>query len=86
MPKGALGSLLSINFLFLSWRLGLRALLVRREYGWKQAIMSLPRALVSSTISIMASRRAFMQYLGILKTGTIVWDKTRHHFPDAQGE
>jgi adsorption protein B len=86
MPAGSLGALLSINFVFLCWRLGVRAYLVRRDHGWSQAFMSVPRALVSSTIAIMASRRAFMQYLGILKTGTIIWDKTRHHFPDAQKE
>lgn len=86
MPDKALGALLSINFVFLCWRLGIRALLVGRDHGWVQAIMSLPRSLVSSTIAIMASRSAFMQYLGILKTGTIVWDKTRHQFPDAPKE
>lgn len=85
VPSGALAKIFGINFLLLCWRLTMRAVLVKREYGWGQAAHAVPRALVTSILAIMASRRAFAQYLGMLRTGTLEWDKTRHEFPE-QGQ
>lgn len=82
MPDGPLTCLFACNFLLLCWRLAMRAAMVKREYGWAQAAHAVPRALVTSILAIMASRRAFAQYLRMLKTGTLHWDKTRHEFPD----
>ncbi len=82
VPDGPLSFLFACNLLLLCWRLTMRAAMVKREYGWVQAAHAVPRALVSSILAIMASRRAFAQYLRMLKTGSLHWDKTRHEFPD----
>lgn len=85
LPDSPLVILFSCNFLLLCWRLSMRATMVGREYGWRQSLHAVPRALVTSILAIMASRRAFAQYLAMLRTGTLHWDKTRHEFPD-QGQ
>jgi adsorption protein B len=66
----------------LFWRLMERALVVFRLYGFRQALLSIPRALVGNVIAMMAARRAFMAYLRHRSHDPVNWDKTSHVFPD----
>ena len=62
----------------LGWRLGVRAALVWRIYGWREAALSVPRVFVANVIEMMAATRALLAYVpGELP----IWDKTRHRFP-----
>ncbi len=67
----------------LIWRLLVRAVCTGWEHGWAQAIWSLPRALVSNIIAVMAARRALMAYAASLRGADLPWDKTRHRIPAA---
>lgn len=73
--------MLSINGLLLLWRLLVRALLVTREYDWREGLKSIPRTFVGNLIAIIAARRAVFQYAHMLRTNSVTWDKTSHHFP-----
>jgi bacteriophage N4 adsorption protein B len=75
--------LLQVNGILLLWRLCVRAIFVAREYNWREGLKSIPRTLIANIIAILAARRAVLQYAHMLKTHTLVWDKTEHHFPDA---
>lgn len=77
MP-GWMAVLLGANALLLVWRLGMRALLVGRTYGWRQGLLSLPRMVVSNAIQIGAAWRALVGYV---PGAPARWDKTAHHFP-----
>ncbi len=85
LPKTAL-ILLSLNSLFLIWRLCMRALFVWRLYGAREAAWSIPRVVISNIIAIMAARRAVFGYLQHCFGAELQWDKTSHtHFPFEQG-
>ena len=75
--------LLSLNSAFLLWRLGMRAGFVAALYGPTEALLSIPRSIVSNVIAIMAMRRACTNYLLHCLGAPLTWDKTAHHFmPD----
>ena len=76
--------LMSVNFGFLLWRLAVRMLFVNRAYGWRQALLSVPRMLVANIIAMMAARRAFILYIRLWTGGSLHWDKTTHRFPDLE--
>ncbi|WP_448660193.1 glycosyl transferase family protein [Sphingomonas sp. CJ99] len=78
-----LGWLIRANALLLGWRLLLRAVHVRAHYGWRQAALSAPRALVGNLIALLATRRALFAYIKLLRGARLHWDKTAHHFPIA---
>lgn len=71
------------NGLVLVWRLAVRAGCTGWQYGWRQALWSVPRALVGNIIAVMAARRAVMAYAASLRGAALAWDKTRHHIPAA---
>jgi adsorption protein B len=75
--------LLWLNSAFLLWRLAVRAGFVAALYGPKEALLSVPRSIVSNVIAIMAMRRACTNYLRHCFGAPLTWDKTAHHFmPD----
>jgi bacteriophage N4 adsorption protein B len=75
-------TLLWVNALMLLWRLLVRAAFVGRLYGWRQALLSMPRTIIANIIAIMAARRACTAYVRHLFGRKLEWDKTSHsHFP-----
>ncbi|TPG14189.1 glycosyl transferase family protein [Sphingomonas koreensis] len=78
--------LLRINAGFFVWRLAMRAAFTGDAYGWREALLSLPRALIGNIIALMAARRALPRYLAMLAGAAPHWDKTAHHFPSDIGE
>ncbi len=72
-------SLLWLNTALLCWRLGVRAGFVAAVYGPKEALLSIPRSVVSNIIAIMAARRATVAYVRHIFGRPLVWDKTAHH-------
>lgn len=74
--------LIAANLVLLAWRLAIRALFTGRAYGWSEALLSLPRALVSNAIALLAARRAALLYLRALRGGGVQWEKTAHQFPE----
>jgi adsorption protein B len=75
--------LLWLNSVFLLWRLGVRAGFVAALYGPTEALLSVPRSIVSNVIAIMAMRRACANYLRHCLGAPLTWDKTAHHcIPD----
>lgn len=78
-------ALVFANGVFLIWRLFMRALFVWRLYGPAEAILSIPRIIVSNTVAIMAARRAVSAYIRHCFGAELKWDKTAHtHFPSEQ--
>ncbi|WP_133365842.1 glycosyl transferase family protein [Qipengyuania sediminis] len=78
----AMQVLLGCNLAALVWRLAARALFTWRDFGLWQAVLAIPRVIVSNTVAIVAARRAFAAYLGALRGGRVAWDKTEHtHHP-----
>ena len=77
-------ALLGANSLLLAWRLMVRAAFVGRSYGWKEALLSLPRVMVGNLIALAAARRALTLYIPMLFGAEPRWDKTDHQFPDHQ--
>jgi len=74
--------LLIANLFFFGWRALLRALYVRRIYGFWQGLLSIPRLIWGNTINFVATMRALRLYARYLMTGTaITWDKTDHVYP-----
>jgi bacteriophage N4 adsorption protein B len=69
---------LAINGSLLAWRLFVRALFVWRLAGWREALLSLPRALVGNAINMGAAIRAIGLFLHRRTGGPPRWDKTRH--------
>ncbi len=76
-------ALLVLTGCTLVWRLLVRAVCTGWEHGWAEALWSLPRALVSNIIAVMAARRALMAYAASLRGADLAWDKTRHRIPAA---
>lgn len=79
----AVAMLLGINGALLLWRLAVRALFVHRAYGLREALRSVPRAIVANIIAILAARRALFIYLRLWGGAALQWDKTTHRFPTA---
>mgnify|MGYP003577218184 CR=1 FL=1 len=78
--------LLSFDIALLLWRLGMRGYFTARWYGWRQAMIALPRALVANVIAILAARRAVILYWTMLRSGKVVWEKTEHREDDVAFE
>ncbi|MFN3620306.1 glycosyl transferase family protein [Sphingorhabdus sp.] len=77
-------SLFWLNFAFLMWRLAVRAGFVWALYGPKEALLSVPRSVVSNIIAVMAARRACANYVRHCFGAPLNWDKTAHHImPDS---
>ncbi len=77
-----LNTLLLFNMCLLLWRLIIRAIFVQYLSGWWQALLSVPRAVVSNIINICAAFHAIYHYLvARLSRRSIRWDKTTHRFP-----
>lgn len=74
----ALIVLLNANLIALMWRVLWRAIFTGREHGIRQAIIGIPRIIVSNTISIIAARRAVSAYVKSLHGAQPIWDKTEH--------
>ena len=77
--------LIAINIALLSWRVLVRAAFTGSAYGWRDALLSVPRIAVGNAIAMLAARRAFFAYLRMLAGAVPQWDKTAHHFPDDPG-
>jgi adsorption protein B len=82
-PDPAARVLLLVTGCTLVWRLAARAACTCWNHGWREALWSLPRALVSNVIAVMAARRALMAYAASLPGASLPWDKTRHRIPAA---
>ena len=78
LPQYLVG-LVAINAIFLIWRLAGRAAFVGNQYGWGEAILSVPRSFIANIISIMAARRACVAYFRHCSGVPLTWDKTAHH-------
>lgn len=82
-PSNAMMTLLNVNAVMLVWRLAMRAWFTGRAYGFWQALLSLPRALVGNFIALMAARKAVWRYVVALRGRRPQWDKTHHRFPES---
>ncbi|MGY2734320.1 glycosyl transferase family protein [Sphingomonas sp. UYP23] len=80
-PSAAMRRLLELNGGLLAWRLVWRAAATGAAYGWREALWSLPRALVSNYVALLAARGAMSAYVRSLRGATLRWDKTSHVFP-----
>ncbi len=83
LPDAPVRWLLWGNAALLTWRVSVRAVLVARNYGMREAVRSVPRLLVGNYVALLAARRALVRYLRSLRGTALVWDKTAHHFPTA---
>jgi adsorption protein B len=81
-----LKGLLWFNAGLMSWRVLMRAIFVGRAYGWRQALLSIPRTVIANVIAILAARRAVDLYIRLLRGRPLVWDKTHHRFPASETE
>ncbi|WP_397597522.1 glycosyl transferase family protein [Sphingorhabdus sp.] len=75
--------LLWCNAAFLFWRLFVRAGFVAALYGPKEALLSIPRSVMTNIIAIMAARRACINYARHCFGVPLRWDKTVHHIVPA---
>lgn len=78
--------MLAINLALMLWRFATRATCVGRSYGWRQGLAAVPRTVIGNLIAILAARRAFDMYIRSLFGVPLVWDKTRHRFPDLEAK
>jgi len=86
-PDSIFWTLALINFVFMLNRLLQRLICTHRYFGWKQALLSLPRMLVGNFVNIAAFFRALSQVRQSKRKGRPVqWDKTHHVFPDLHPE
>lgn len=74
--------LLTVNVGLLLWRFAMRAAFTGRAYGWRDALLSVPRLVVGNIVALIAARRAVFAYVRMLAGAAPQWDKTAHHFPD----
>lgn len=62
-----------------------RIVAVRAVAGWKQAMLSIPRAVVSNAINFCATAAAVHQFLSAQRAGLrVAWQKTAHTFPSPE--
>ena len=81
---GWLATLLVFNTAVLGWRLLVRALFTSRAHGWREGVVSVPRAFVGNLINFLAAVRAIRRYLRIARgRERNIWEKTAHRFPVA---
>jgi len=66
----------------LVWRLLMRIVCTGHMYGAMEAARSLPRFFVGNLVALVAAPRALYRYVSLLRGAPLVWDKTRHVFPD----
>jgi bacteriophage N4 adsorption protein B len=66
------------------WRLCVRGACTTMVYGWREGLLALPRVAVSNAVAIAATLRAIRIYLAMARSGTVIWDKTEHSFPEGQ--
>ena len=78
--------LLVANAAILAWRIAVRAAVTAHVYDAREAWWSVPRLVVGNYIALLAARRAAWRYLLMLRGEALVWDKTRHDFPDLDGD
>ncbi len=74
----ALGALMMINAMILSWRLVMRASCTALVHGWREGLRSVPRTVVANLIVILATHRALMIHSA---GGPRRWEKTHHIYP-----
>jgi len=77
--------LLVANAAILAWRIVVRAAVTAHVYDTREAWWSVPRLVVGNYVALLAARRAGWRYLMMLRGEALVWDKTRHDFPDLDG-
>lgn len=82
-PSHAMRLLLLGNAALMGWRLTMRAAFTGRVYGWREALLAIPRSFVANLIAMLAARRALVLYVAMLIDGVPRWEKTAHIFPDA---
>lgn len=70
--------MLAIGFAGFLWRAVSRFAFTAREYGFGEGCYAILRIPIANIIAIMAGRRAIVAYFRSLRTGKVVWDKTRH--------
>jgi adsorption protein B len=73
--------LLQANFVLLAWRTTMRAAFACAAYGWREAVRSVPRAIVGNAIAMVAAGAALLRYRRLRRTGQTIWGKTAHMFP-----
>ncbi|WP_347555310.1 glycosyl transferase family protein [Robbsia sp. KACC 23696] len=77
---------LVVNAVMVILRVTQRAYFVSRLYGWEQALIAIPRSVVSNFVNFLAVTRAWRLFSYHLFTGKrLVWDKTMHDFPSEDG-
>lgn len=81
-----LPSLMIATGVLMAWRLLIRMLFVWGAYGWRQAVLSIPRTLIANLVAMLAARRAVWLYIRTIRGGPLVWEKTQHRFPDGEVE
>lgn len=69
------------NVALFAWRMAVRFAMVRRAYGRREALRSIPRVFVGNFVALFAARRAVLRYAALLRGQPVRWDKTAHHFP-----
>lgn len=82
-PEGSLFvALLTLNGVAAILRILQRMHFTNRLYGWRHAVMSIPRTVVGTFVNCAATVRALRLFFMSQITGKrIAWDKTMHHFP-----
>jgi adsorption protein B len=82
LSQGFVIDLLSLNLLFLSWRIVHRMLFTTMIYNWRHGLMSAPRLIVANFVNFFAAVRATQIYVTHRVSGkALVWDKTSHSYP-----
>lgn len=74
----ALTILIAFNSASFVWRTAWRFAFTAREYGWTEGVRAVLRIPVANVITILAGRRAFLDYLATLGGAAPRWNKTRH--------
>ena len=75
-----------LNAAFLANRAFQRAWFCGHLYGWRHALVSLPRMVVGNFVNCMAVARAWRLYIAsVVLRRKLAWDKTAHDFPEQRG-
>ena len=85
VPRGGwLRDALALNLFFIFWRAVQRSISVYRVAGWRQAMLAILRMPWSNVVNFFAMMRAFrLVTQSIITSKKIVWDKTKHYYPEA---
>jgi adsorption protein B len=79
---GWLWTVIVIDTFFMFERFFWRAYCVQRIYGWRQAVLSVPRQVWGNVIGFASVTRAFYLFARSRFTGRLItWEKTEHEFP-----